>query len=250
MQVLTPFILHATLTPCDRRSLADTNNRGSLDIADFTIAMYYIQHTMRESIATLPATLPPSLKAFAGSTTGPGLVSSPVMSPQTLPRQVTGNNLSIHNPVIARQLTAASVGMPSPLAYQHSGGTSNFLGVSSATDIPWEITPEEKAKFDQYFDQLDIEHTGSIGGDKASKFFLRSGLHESVLAQIWDLSDITETGTLSKDEFAVAMVLINRKNSAGMPIPKTLPLSLVPPSLRNRVASSVPFPSQEPLRST
>lgn len=71
---------------------------------------------------------------------------------------------------------------------------------------------------------------------------MNSRLPESVLAQIWDLSDITKTGSLNKDEFAVAMLLINRKNASNAPIPKTLPLSLVPPSLRNRVTASLSAP--------
>ncbi|KAF9354706.1 hypothetical protein BGX26_007469, partial [Mortierella sp. AD094] len=232
-------------------SLADTKQRGSLDITDFTIAMYYIQHTMDGSIKNLPAVLPPSvLKACSGSITGAGLVSSPIMAAQTLNRQVTGNNINIHNPTIARQMTGSiTAGLTSsPLAKQNTGGASNLFGGSSSPDIPWDVTPDEKAKFDRFFDQLDKSGTGLVGGEEAGKFFLNSRLPESVLAQIWDLSDITGSGSLSKDEFAVAMLLINRKNATGAPIPKTLPLSLVPPSLRNRATSSMAFPSQEPIR--
>ncbi|KAI8363326.1 hypothetical protein B0O80DRAFT_433476 [Mortierella sp. GBAus27b] len=232
-------------------NLADTKRRGSLDIADFTIAMYYIQHTMDKSIKTLPTTLPPSLvKACIGSTPGPGLVSSPVMSPATLPRQLTGNNMNIHNPSIGRQLTGPIGMASSPLAQQNTGGATSLLGGSSAADVPWDITSEEKTKFDRFFDSLDKTGTGFIGGEEAGKFFLNSRLPEAVLAQIWDLADITGSGSLSRDEFAVAMLLINRKNAHGTPIPRTLPLSLIPPSLRNRapsVPSSVSFPAQDPI---
>ncbi|KAG0000479.1 hypothetical protein BGZ80_004531 [Entomortierella chlamydospora] len=231
-------------------SLADTKQRGSLDITDFTIAMYYIQHTMDGSIKNLPAVLPPSvLKACTGSITGTGLVSSPIMAAQTLNRQATGNNINIHNPTITRQMTGSiTAGLTSsPLARQNTGGTSSLFGGSSSSDIPWDVTPEEKAKFDRFFDQLDKNGTGVVGGEEAGKFFLNSRLPETVLAQIWDLADITGSGSLSKDEFAVAMLLINRKNATGAPIPKTLPPSLVPPSLRNRVTSSMAF-SQEPIR--
>ncbi|KAG0307759.1 hypothetical protein BGZ98_009892 [Dissophora globulifera] len=237
--------------PVDKLSqiwaLADTKQRGSLDITDFTIAMYYIQHTMDGSVKTLPSTLPPSiLQACTSSSTGTSLLSSPVMSMQALNRQVTGSNL--HNPAVARQLTGSTSLSSSPLTKQTTGGASNLFGSNSA-DVPWEITPEEKAKFDRFYDQLDKNGTGSVGGEEAGKFFLNSRLPESVLAQIWDLSDITGSGSLSKDEFAVAMLLINRKNATGAPIPKTLPLSLVPPSLRNRVSASLTFPLQEPSRS-
>ncbi|KAI1319612.1 hypothetical protein EDD11_003605 [Mortierella claussenii] len=233
-------------------SLADTKQRGSLDVTGFTIAMYYIQHTMDGTIKNLPATTPASiLRACAGSAAGTG-ISSPVITAQALPRQSTGNSMGIHNPAIARQLTGSLSMTSSPLAKQSTGGGSTLFGslASVSTDIPWDVTPEEKAKFDRFFDRLDPNGTGMVGGEEASKFFLNSRLPESVLAQIWDLSDITGSGSLSRDEFAVAMLLINRKNTTGAPIPKTLPLSLVPPSLRSKVAaSSLPFPSQEPLRS-
>ncbi|KAG9071538.1 hypothetical protein KI688_005750 [Linnemannia hyalina] len=226
--------------PVDKLSqiwgLADTKLRGSLDLTDFTIAMFYIQRTMDGSISTLPTTLPPSvLKAAAGSAAGVGLMSSPVLSAQTLARQVTGGSLGIQNPAVTRQMTGSMSLSSSPLAKQNTGGLS-------ADSIPWEITPDEKAKFDRFFDQLDANGDGFIEGEEAGRFFMNSRLPESVLAQIWDLSDITKTGSLNKDEFAVAMLLINRKNASNAPIPKTLPLSLVPPSLRNRVTASLSAP--------
>ncbi|KAF9967244.1 hypothetical protein BGZ65_000105, partial [Modicella reniformis] len=187
--------------------------------------MYFIQHTMDKSIKNLPVTLASSLIKAAGSTsTGTGLISSPVLGAQTLTRQITGNNMNIHNPVIARQLSGSVNMTSSPLAQQHTGGASSLFGASSATDVPWEITHEEKARFDRFFDQLDKNGTGVVGGEEAGKFFLNSRLPEVVLAQIWDLADITKSGTLSKDEFSVAMLLINRKNATNAPIPKTLPL--------------------------
>lgn len=78
---------------------------------------------------------------------------------------------------------------------------------------------------------------GSLG-EEAVSFFKESGLPETVLAHIWDLADITSTGRLSKDEFAVAMHLINMKKANNTPLPEKLPMPMVPPSLRKRVALS------------
>ncbi|KAG0257483.1 hypothetical protein BG011_003932 [Mortierella polycephala] len=213
---------------------------------------------MDGSIATLPAALPPSiLKACAGSGAagaGAGLLSSsPVISAQTLTRQTTGNNMNLHsNPSVARQLTGSLSMTSSPLAKQNTGGASVNLFGNPSTDVPWDVTAEEKAKFDRFFDQLDTNGDGVVEGEEAGRFFMNSRLPEAVLAQIWDLADITGSGSLSRDEFAVAMLLINRKNATNAPIPKTLPISLIPPTLRHRVAastSSLAFPTQEPLRS-
>ncbi|GJJ72476.1 epidermal growth factor receptor substrate 15 [Entomortierella parvispora] len=231
-------------------SLADTKQRGSLDITDFTIAMYYIQHTMDGSIKSLPLTLPPSiLKACAGPGSASTLMASPVMSSQPIPRQSTGNNMGIHNPMVVRQMTGSVSMTSSPLAKQNTGGANIFGASSLSTEAPWDISADEKAKFDRFFDKLDTDRDGLIGGEEAGQFFMNSRLPASVLAQIWDLSDITGTGSLSRDEFAVAMFLINRKNATGAAIPKTLPATLVPPSLRSRVSSNLSFAS-EPIRSS
>ncbi|KAG0252355.1 hypothetical protein DFQ27_008138 [Actinomortierella ambigua] len=233
-------------------NLADTKQRGSLDLTDFTIAMYYIQHTMNGSVKMLPATLPlPVLKAC--SAPGAGVITSPVLSTQTLPRQVTGGGVSGHLP---RQMTGSFGLTSSPLPKQLTGGqvssSTSAFGLGSASSLPsldttWDITTDEKAKYDRFFDQLDKTGSGALGGEEASKFFMNSRLPESVLAQIWDLADITKSGSLSKDEFAVAMYLINRKNAIGTPVPKVLPPTLIPPSLRTRAMLTSGF--TEPLRS-
>lgn len=54
-----------------------------------------------------------------------------------------------------------------------------------------------------------------------------------------DLADIRKEGKLSKDEFAVAMFLINNK-LAGKDLPSSLSQSMIPPSLRNHSAVTQP----------
>ncbi len=60
---------------------------------------------------------------------------------------------------------------------------------------------------------------------------VRSKLPNSVLRRVWALSDIDKDGMLDRDEFAVAMFLIDHKLK-GNDIPETLPDRLVPPSKR------------------
>ena len=66
-------------------------------------------------------------------------------------------------------------------------------------------------------------------GQVAREEMMRSKLPNSVLRRIWNLSDIDEDGMLDRDEFAVAMFLIDHKLS-GNDIPDVLPDRLVPPS--------------------
>ena len=70
-------------------------------------------------------------------------------------------------------------------------------------------------------------------GQAAVPFFMQSGLDEATLAHVWDLSDITQSGSLTRDEFAVAMHLINLKLT-GNDLPQELPTNLIPPSLRGQ----------------
>ena len=58
---------------------------------------------------------------------------------------------------------------------------------------------------------------------------MRSKLPNSVLRRVWNLSDIDQDGMLDRDEFAVAMFLIDHK-IAGNDIPDSLPGRLIPPS--------------------
>ncbi|KAI9030801.1 hypothetical protein CLU79DRAFT_356889 [Phycomyces nitens] len=59
-------------------------------------------------------------------------------------------------------------------------------------------------------------------GVDAVHFFRHSKLPESDLAKIWDLADTNSSGQLSKQEFGLAMHLINKRMAGGQ-IPTSLP---------------------------
>ncbi len=61
-----------------------------------------------------------------------------------------------------------------------------------------------------------------LSGDVARQELMKSKLPNSVLRRIWALADIDEDGMLDRDEFAVAMFLIDHK-LAGNDLPETLP---------------------------
>jgi len=67
---------------------------------------------------------------------------------------------------------------------------------------------------------------------------VKASVHNSYF-QSRDLSDINNDGRLTRDGFAVAMYLIQKK-LGGQEVPDTLPPSLIPPSLRGSVGPS-PF---------
>ncbi|AET41026.1 Ede1p Ecym_7178 [Eremothecium cymbalariae DBVPG len=171
-------------------TLCDRNNTGSLDRAEFTLAMHLIQLALAKhpAVATLPANLPQYLW---NSVSHGGSVS----------HSADTKNLSA-SPSGATPVT--SVVIPS----------NSFTNAS--TD--WVLTPEKKQQFDNIFDSLDKNRTGALGADVLVPFFLTSKLSQDTLATVWDLADIHNNPVFTKTEFAIAMFLIQKKN-AGVDLP-------------------------------
>lgn len=231
-------------------NLADTKARGALDLADFAIGMHYIQGTMNGTILNVPAVLPPGLYEQAAGGT-------PAAAPTTPAASAATPAMSAATPA----MPAATPSMPpvppaaAPLRAQTTGASSRQSSFAPAPAVPatptaplptqtsdWGVSAAEKAKADGFFDTLDTSKTGSLDGPFVVPFFLQSGLDETTLAHVWDLSDVTQSGSLTRDEFAVAMKLITDK-LAGQELPQTLPQNLQPPALRQQSAPA-PQPSQ------
>lgn len=199
--------------------LSDREGKGSLDMTEFIIAMHLVTSYKARALTALPTVLPPGLYEAAARRGAPAPPGSraPAVPPTAIPRQFTGSQRA------QSPLARAPYGTPPPpMSAQTTGG--------------WLITPQEKAKYDQFFNGIDTSGAGYLNGEQAVKFFSDSGLPEDTLAQIWDLADINSEGRLSRDEFAVAMYLIRQERSkpAGGPsLPAFLPPALIPPSMRN-----------------
>ncbi|KAL4074701.1 hypothetical protein V8B97DRAFT_1951878 [Scleroderma yunnanense] len=232
-------------------SLCDTQDRGSLDSTDFTIAMYLIQASMSNKLSFIPTTLPPGLYEQASgavvpqATGGSAHLGSPASSPFPSPL----SKQMLVQPQFTGQMHNAPPALPSrrPQPVAHTPAIPSFQPVAAPPH--WDITPVEKAASDRFFDTLDTLRRGYIEGEVAVPFMLQSKLPEETLAQVWDLADINSDGRLTRDGFAVAMHLIQGKLS-GKDIPSTLPPTLVPPSMRTPVPSFSAPPNQlsEPLR--
>ena len=74
-------------------------------------------------------------------------------------------------------------------------------------------------------------HTPHTQGTAARAEMMKSKLPNSVLRRIWALSDIDQDGQLDRDEFAVAMFLIDHKLE-GNDLPDILPERVIPPAKR------------------
>lgn len=185
--------------------------------------MHLVTAYKSRALTALPSVLPPGLydaAARRGAPPPPGS-RNPSGPPTGIPRQFTGSQRA------QSPLTRPSYATPPlPLSAQTTGGPGGWL-----------ITPQEKAKYDQFFNGIDTAGEGHLNGEQAVRFFSDSGLPEDTLAQIWDLADINSEGRLSRDEFAVAMYLIRQERSkpaGAASLPAFLPQALIPPSLRNQ----------------
>lgn len=124
--------------------------------------------------------------------------------------------------------SVSSPALPSTRAKKiDSIGTMAFSSAPSFS--AWDVSADEKTRYDAFFTKLDKQHKGYVAGTEAVEFFKNSKLPDADLAKVWDLADIRQSGTLSKDEFAVAMHLINKRLTGGS-LPSVLPQTLVPPS--------------------
>ena len=217
-------------------NLADTEQRGKLSETEFIIAMHLLASFRSGSMRALPNNLPAGLYEAAARRGAP---SRPVSSSRPL---------SETSPVSAIPRQFSGSGAPrtsSPLARQ--AYTAPTL-TSQATGAPaeWAIPSQEKTQYDAQFSRLDTSKLGFVSGEQAVGFFSNSRLPENDLAQIWDLADITQTGQLNQDEFAVAMHLIRQQLSSKGPLPSTLPPNLIPPSMRQQGPPQQVPPVQAP----
>ncbi|KAI8581454.1 hypothetical protein K450DRAFT_233170 [Umbelopsis ramanniana AG] len=219
-------------------TLADSRRSGTLNQTEFVIAMYYVARCM-EGKKDLPSTLPSNVYAAAA-----GRPASASPSPQIAhiaapaPRHSAGPPQLAASPIqsVARQFTGSSS------AFSPMISRANTMSPSLPPNSnKWIISPEDRKKYDTFFDKIDVGKHGYIQGGDAVEFFQNSRLPDADLAHIWDLADRHERGRLSKEEFAIAMYLIH-KRLKGDALPTILPSSL----LNQTPASGVPV-SEAPV---
>ncbi|KAK4038143.1 tubulin alpha chain [Parachaetomium inaequale] len=203
--------------------LADTEQRGALVQTEFVIAMHLLTSIKTGALRGLPNILPAALyEAATRRGSGAGI-----------PRQQSPTTATPPISAVPRQLTGQG-----PLPQMRTGSPLGRPPIVAQTTGEWLVTPADKARFDQLYEELDKTKKGFITGEEAVPFFSQSNLSEDALAQIWDLADINSEGRLTRDEFAVAMFLIRQQRTKrdGSALPATLPANLIPPSLRAQQA--------------
>jgi len=135
-----------------------------------------------------------------------------------------------------------------PLSLEAACTAPPYTTKQPATDPSWEISAAEIEKFEEVFAKADDNNDGFVTGDQARKLFQRSKLGLQDLGKIWALSDVNQDRKLDREEFIIAMFLINAKIK-GRPLPDVLPPSLHPSVLRKPPPEpSSPFRPPVPTR--
>uniref|UniRef100_A0A4W5P9J9 Epidermal growth factor receptor pathway substrate 15 n=1 Tax=Hucho hucho TaxID=62062 RepID=A0A4W5P9J9_9TELE len=189
--------------------LSDLDRDGMLDRDEFAVAMYLVYRALEgESVPmSLPAPLVPPSKRK----------KPPVSVPPVMPL------------------------LPSPPSIKESrsslSGSKTLPSKPAVTPVTWAVSPPDKSKYDEVFAKTDLDMDGLVSGPEVRDIFLKTGLPSATLAHIWELCDIGDMGKLTREQFALALHLINQKLTTGVDPPQNLSPEMIPPSDRLSLAT-------------
>ncbi|CAR29830.1 ZYRO0G17996p [Zygosaccharomyces rouxii] len=184
----------------------DTDNKGFLNHTEFSAALRMISHLQqRPNLPVTPAlyeTPSGRLPVLGGGNVSGSNTSTPLAAGATM----AGNNENAASPVATSPIRATS---------------------SNLSAIPL-IPHQDVAKFSQLYDRTAMG-TPALPGDKAKEIFMKARLPTNTLGEIWALCDRNASGSLSKQEFVMAMYLIQlsmSRHPSVTPLPGSLPNQL------------------------
>ncbi|XP_067108672.1 epidermal growth factor receptor substrate 15-like 1 isoform X1 [Osmerus mordax] len=210
--------------------LSDVDKDGQLDRDEFSVAMHLVYRAMENepTPTALPASLiPPSKrKKSAGALPGAvavlpvltGLMSSPPLKETLRSTPSLGSVAPIHT----------------SLSPKHS-----FKAASQPT-VNWVVPVADRGRYDDIFLKTDSDMDGLVTGTEVIEIFMQSSLPQTTLAQIWGLADTQQVGKLSREQFSLAMYLIQQKVTKGLDPPQTITPDMIPPSERSAASAAGP----------
>jgi hypothetical protein len=110
---------------------------------------------------------------------------------------------------------------------------------------PYVMTPQERARYEALFPQY-AKPDGYVYGQEAVALFMKSGVQQNMLRDIWNMVDRPVDNRLDKLEFAIAMHLIVCISKKNLPAPQG---GALPNSLLALKASAGPGSVTSPPRS-
>ncbi|XP_055020830.1 epidermal growth factor receptor substrate 15 isoform X2 [Boleophthalmus pectinirostris] len=197
--------------------LSDIDRDGMLDRDEFSVAMYLVYRALEGE--PVPMSLPPPLVP-------PSKRKKPSVPPvmPLLPSPPSAKDRSSsHSKTLPHPPKPVPVSAPAPSPVQ------------TPAAAPWVVSPADKAKYDELFTKTDSDMDGLVSGPEVRDIFLKTGLPSATLARIWELCDIGDVGKLTREQFALALHLINQKLTKGLEPPQSLSPEMIPPSDRQNI---------------
>ncbi|XP_055563097.1 epidermal growth factor receptor substrate 15-like 1 isoform X5 [Falco cherrug] len=197
--------------------LSDIDKDGHLDRDEFAVAMHLVYRALEKE--PVPSLLPPSLIPPSKRKKTPVFPGAVPVLPASPPPKDSLRSTPSHGSVNSLNSTGS-------LSPKHS--------IKQAQpSVNWVVPMSEKVRYDEIFLKTDTDMDGFVSGQEVKDIFMHSGLSQNLLAHIWALADTRQMGKLSKDQFALAMYLIQQKVSKGIDPPQTLSPDMIPPTERN-----------------
>ncbi|EDX08612.1 epidermal growth factor receptor substrate 15-like 1 isoform X1 [Drosophila simulans] len=231
--------------------LADQDKDGNLDMHEFVVAMHLVYQTLQKR--TIPSVLPPELRkpGVAGPPPKPAMPPPPAGA--AMPRAPSGEGFGDGGFVanFPKDIAPPAAIPPLPVAVPPMtrippvGAVSSQpliqtdplipIGAPVTANADWVVTPADLKRFEEIFRQSDLDKDGLVSGLEVKDIFIKSGIPQRSLADIWALCDTNQSGKLTVEQFALAMWFVERKQR-GVDPPHVLNANMVPPSMRATVA--------------
>ncbi|XP_070774464.1 epidermal growth factor receptor substrate 15-like 1 [Enoplosus armatus] len=214
--------------------LSDVDKDGYLDKEEFTVAMHLVYRAMeKEPVPTsLPASLIPPSKRKKSAGALPGAVAVlPALSGLAAGPAPLKESLRSTPPLGSALLLSTSTVNLSP---KHS------FKSSSPPVVNWVVPVADRERYDDIFKKTDTDNDGLVNGTEVIEIFMLSSLSQTMLAQIWGLADTKQTGKLTREQFSLAMYLIQQKATKGIDPPSALTPDMIPPSERTAASAASP----------
>ncbi|XP_054482642.1 epidermal growth factor receptor substrate 15-like 1 isoform X2 [Anoplopoma fimbria] len=215
--------------------LSDVDKDGQLDKDEFTVAMHLVYRAMENEPvpATLPTSLIPPSKRKKSAGALPGAVSVlPALSGFPAGHAFLKDSLRSTPPLGNTTPFSTSTVNLSP---KHS------FKSSSPPVVNWVVPLADRERYDEIFKNTDSDNDGLVNGTEVIEIFMQSSLSQTMLAQIWGLADTKQTGKLNREQFSLALYLIQQKVTKGVDPPSTLTTDMIPPSERTAASAAGPI---------
>lgn len=181
------------------------NKDGQMDKLEFSIAMKLIRNCLAG--IPLPPTLPESLKQIAPAPMVPSMAPQMSLPRPAIPQMMPSmQRAPLPTPAPMMAPMPGSVMPPTIPVLPMRPSQATSLGTRELND--WTVPQHFKLRFSQQFNQFDRNRIGVLTGNQARGILGESQLPTTILAEIWNLSDVNKDGCLSIDEFVIAMYFV------------------------------------------